>query len=188
MVAGKWVLRPAGVLPEPIRFLLPHPASCWVWTLQESRWNSSLPGTAGKGCILSAIRASRAALSGKEPVCQCWRDIEIWVQSLSREDALKEEMTIHSSILAWKIPWTRSLAGYSPWGHRESDMTKHAHTGKSLEIFWSSHLFMVSHHITNTLNVGAQISWPFHTMTYFYLTCNITLRPCCMTNSLRLVH
>ena len=32
----------------------------------------------------------------------------------------KEGMAIHSSILAWRIPWTRSLVGYSPWDHRES--------------------------------------------------------------------
>ena len=44
-------------------------------------------------------------------------------------------MAAHSNIPAWEIPWTRSLAGYSPWGHRESDMTEHAHIGKSLEIF-----------------------------------------------------
>ena len=31
----------------------------------------------------------------------------------------------HSSILAWRIPWTvRSLAEYSPWGRKESDMTE----------------------------------------------------------------
>ena len=31
---------------------------------------------------------------------------EIWVQSLGREDPLEEGMATHSSILAWKIPWT----------------------------------------------------------------------------------
>ena len=30
----------------------------------------------------------------------------------------------HSSILAWQIPWTEELASYSPWGRKESDMTK----------------------------------------------------------------
>ena len=30
---------------------------------------------------------------------------------------------IHSSILAWKIPWTEEHGGYSPWGHKESGMT-----------------------------------------------------------------
>ena len=31
---------------------------------------------------------------------------EIWVQSLGQEDPLEEEMAVHSSILAGKIPWT----------------------------------------------------------------------------------
>ena len=31
---------------------------------------------------------------------------ETWVQSLGGEDPLEEEMTTHSSILAWRIPWT----------------------------------------------------------------------------------
>ena len=30
----------------------------------------------------------------------------------------------YSSILAWRIPWTRSLVGYSPQGHKESDVTE----------------------------------------------------------------
>ena len=30
----------------------------------------------------------------------------MWVQSLGQEDPLGKEMTIHSSILAWRIPWT----------------------------------------------------------------------------------
>ena len=49
---------------------------------------------------------------------------ETWVQSLSQEDTLEKKMAIHSSILTWEIPWQRSLAGYSPWGHKESDTTK----------------------------------------------------------------
>ena len=31
---------------------------------------------------------------------------ETWVQYLGWEDLLEKEMAIHSSILAWKIPWT----------------------------------------------------------------------------------
>ena len=38
--------------------------------------------------------------------------------------ALEKEMTIHSSILAWRITWATSLSGYSPWGRKESDMTE----------------------------------------------------------------
>ena len=32
--------------------------------------------------------------------------LETWVQFLGREDPLEKEMATHSSILAWKIPWT----------------------------------------------------------------------------------
>ena len=31
---------------------------------------------------------------------------ETWVQSLGQEDPLEKETTIHSSIIAWEIPWT----------------------------------------------------------------------------------
>ena len=41
---------------------------------------------------------------------------ETHVQSLGQEDPLEKEMAIHSSILAWKIPWTEQPAVYSPWG------------------------------------------------------------------------
>jgi len=30
----------------------------------------------------------------------------------------EEGMATHSSILAWRIPWTEEPAGYSPWGHK----------------------------------------------------------------------
>jgi len=39
------------------------------------------------------------------------------------EDFLGKEMATHSSILAWEIPWMRSLVGYSPWGWKKSDTT-----------------------------------------------------------------
>ena len=33
-------------------------------------------------------------------------------------------MEAHSSILAWRIPWTEEPGGYSPWGRRELDTTE----------------------------------------------------------------
>ena len=51
---------------------------------------------------------------------------ETWVQSLGQEDLLEKEMATHSSILAWKKSHgQRSLVGYSPWGHKETDRTEH---------------------------------------------------------------
>ena len=53
---------------------------------------------------------------------------ETQVQSLGREDLLEKEMVIHSSILAWKIPWTEKHGRlYSPRGRKESDMTERLH-------------------------------------------------------------
>jgi len=34
-----------------------------------------------------------------------------WVQSLGWEDLLEKEMATHSSIIAWKIPWTEDPGG-----------------------------------------------------------------------------
>ena len=54
---------------------------------------------------------------------------EIWVHSLGQEDPLVEEMTTHSSILAWEIPWTEKPGGLQShkeshkWGHKKSDTT-----------------------------------------------------------------
>ena len=41
-------------------------------------------------------------------------------------------MAPHSSILAWKIPWTEELVGCSPWGRTESDTTERLHFQVSL--------------------------------------------------------
>ena len=60
--------------------------------------------------------------TGKELVCQCRRH-ETWVQSLDPEDPLVEGVATHSSILAWRIPWTEEPSGLQSLGsHKESDM------------------------------------------------------------------
>ena len=50
---------------------------------------------------------------------------ETGIRLLGWEDPLEEGMATPSSILAWKVPWKRSLVGHSPQGHEESDMTEH---------------------------------------------------------------
>ena len=50
---------------------------------------------------------------------------ETWVLSLGQEDPLEKGMATHSSILAWKIPWTEEPVGYNPWGCKESEATEH---------------------------------------------------------------
>ena len=44
--------------------------------------------------------------------------MQILVKSLGRVDPLEEEMAPHSSILAWRIPWTEESAGYSSQGSK----------------------------------------------------------------------
>ena len=58
---------------------------------------------------------------------------ETWVGSPDREDPLQEEMATHSSILARESHGQRSLAGYSPWGHKESDTTEQLALTHSLQ-------------------------------------------------------
>ena len=46
---------------------------------------------------------------------------EMQVRSLGREDPLEKEMAIHSSILAWTIPWTEEPGGATVHGVTETD-------------------------------------------------------------------
>ena len=48
---------------------------------------------------------------------------ETWVRSLGREDPLEKEMATHSSIPAWKIPWTEEPGSLQSMGSQESDRT-----------------------------------------------------------------
>ena len=66
-------------------------------------------------------------LSGKESTCNAgdggW--------SLYGEESLEEGMVTHSSLLAWRIPWTEAPGGLLSISHKESDRTEapeHTHT------------------------------------------------------------
>ena len=62
--------------------------------------------------------------SSKEPTCPCRKHKRNWVQSLGWEDPLEKEMTTHSSILAWSIPWTEEPGGLQSRVTKESDMNE----------------------------------------------------------------
>ena len=49
---------------------------------------------------------------------------ETWVLSLGQEDPLEKEMATHSSVLAWRIPWTEKPDRLSPRRHKELDITE----------------------------------------------------------------
>ena len=63
----------------------------------------------------------------KESACQCRRQPEMQdlrVRGLGQKDPLGKEMAATSVCLPGKSPRQRSLVGYSPWGHKESDTAK----------------------------------------------------------------
>ena len=85
-------------------------------------FNFSVPGP-GHRVVKHITRHSSTEPSPKKPslVAQTAKDLpaiqETQVRSLSWEDPLKKEMAIHSSILAWRIPWTEEPGGlHSLWG------------------------------------------------------------------------
>ena len=65
------------------------------------------------------VRASHVALSVKHlPAMR-----ETWVPFLGQEAPLEKEMTTHSSILAWRIPWTEESGRLQFMGSQKLDMT-----------------------------------------------------------------
>ena len=65
----------------------------------------------------------------------------MWVQSLAWEDPLEKEMETHSSILAWKIPWTEEPGGLQSMG---SQRVRHECTAHTRIILYCS-LFLQPH-------------------------------------------
>ena len=49
---------------------------------------------------------------------------ETWVRSLGRQDLLQKGVATHSSVLAWRSPWTEKPDGLQSMGSKESDTTE----------------------------------------------------------------
>ena len=65
------------------------------------------PDAAFKNLSLKSIKGFPGGISGKEPSCQCKRcEFKPWVRKIPRVLG----MATHSSILAWRIPWTEELS------------------------------------------------------------------------------
>ena len=64
------------------------------------------------GLLSSHGRSSQIALMVKNPPAMQ----ETWVRSLGWEDPLEKGMATHSSILAWRIPWTEEPGGLQSMG------------------------------------------------------------------------
>ena len=68
-------------------------------------------------------------VNARESACPSRQETR--VQSLGGEDPLEKEMATHSSILTQEFHGQRNLAGYSPWGHKESDAIERLSTAHS---------------------------------------------------------
>ena len=68
---------------------------------------------------------------GKASAC----NEETWVQSLSEEDPLKKEMATHSSILAWRTPWTEEPGGLQSLGSQRIGHDRVTNTQLKLNTF-----------------------------------------------------
>ena len=88
---------------------------------------------------------------------------ETWVWSLDQEDHLKKEMATHSSILAWRIPWTEEPGGLQSMG---SQWVGHD---------WATNTYTLSHHrssVTGSKNLTRELRPPFPAHTIQKISCS----------------
>ena len=100
------------LLSSNLAWHLPYPGMAW----------STLPSL----CIHAHLQfVPLLGFPGGSTVKNLPAKRKTWVWSLGGEDPLEKGLATHSSILAWRIPWTEKPGvGYSPWGHRELDTTE----------------------------------------------------------------
>ena len=68
---------------------------------------------------------------------------ETRVRSLGREDPLEKEMAAHSSILAWRIPWTEELGGLQSMGSQRVRYNRETSLSLSFTGIWASQAALV---------------------------------------------
>ena len=103
-------------LPTPWKCIWANPGRWWrtgkpiviqstgsqrVWLDWVTDWTT----------LLSSSLGSPGGARGRVPM-QETEEGEVW--SLGREDPLEKEMTTHSGVLVWRIPWTEKPGGYNP--------------------------------------------------------------------------
>ena len=89
----------------------------WLWGQTELAY--------GRTRRQHRLHSQRASLGAQiiKSLPAMW-ETRVW--SLDWEDPLKKKMATQASSFAWKIPWTEEPSGssYSPWGHKEWDVTE----------------------------------------------------------------
>ena len=78
---------------------------------KEKEKNNNLIGPVAFPYQWEGYIISKRTISGKESACQYKETQDMGAQFLGQKDPLEKEMATHSSILAWKIPWTEEPRG-----------------------------------------------------------------------------
>ena len=118
----------------------------WVWANSGRQWRTRKPS------VLQSMGLQRVGhdLVTQQPTPHYWgfpggsmvKNLpsvqETQVRSLGQEYPLEKEMTIHSSILAWKTPWTEEPSGLESMGSQRvgQDCDWTSATGFESSLFW----------------------------------------------------
>ena len=97
-----------------------------VHSVEKSRTGLSDSAQHTQQCL---NRASQGALVVKNLPTNAGEERDKQIQSLGWDDPLEKEMATHSSILAWRIPWTEEPGGLQ-LDCKESDLTKQLSTNQ----------------------------------------------------------
>ena len=116
------------------------------WTFKENALSQDRNVNMRHSYLDTLNKGFPGGANGKEPACQ-FRRHETGVWSLDWEDPLEEGIATYSSVLAWRIPRTEELVGYSSWGHRVRQDWAHTH----------SHPFLFSLEIHVLCNMALQL-------------------------------
>ena len=107
----------------------PEGAACFLGVRRTLHCPSSKQGVRGSWGFPGSA-------SGKETAWQCSRHKKPQVRSRGEEDPLKKGMATHSSIRAWRIPWTEEPGGLQSMRSRSQPRLKRQSTRAHIQI-WS---------------------------------------------------
>ena len=104
---------------------------------------------------------------------------ETQVRSQGREDPLEEEVATHSSIRAWRIPWTVEPGGLQFMGSQRVDTTERAHTAWHISSVYAS--IPISQFIPSApfpLGTLSSVQFSRSVVSDSFLKCRLHFNPC----------
>ena len=102
----------------------------WELVMDREAWCAAVHGVTkswtglSDSAELTIRKGFPGGASGKEPACQCRRYKRCWLDPWIRKIPWKRAWQPPSVFMPGESHRQRSLVGYRPWGHKESDMTE----------------------------------------------------------------